>query len=251
MTGYGFKIFAWDKIQENFREHARPDRVPQYSLSWPRRRLQELVGARIRALSGGKLSSFSDLMEPSQRSFDPDAVIALFADHSPRNTIRICERILAVQADMDNQTNKISWLALDRGISLFAEEITPELYGTEVCQDLKRAGRGIFTINYLASSVFKTAHENTSRNKVTAWQNCGVVRQVGTVSVPGSRRPLNFYYVSDPSMQRSIQEPEPLDQFLKARWLECDFCTTDNLIDLSVFPNGNEPLCIACSRQLL
>ena len=250
MTGYGFKIFAWDKIQENFREHARPDRVPQYSLSWPRRRLQELVGARIRAFSGGRLSSFSDLMEASNHSFNADAVIALFADHSPRNAIRICERILAVQADMDNHSNKITWLALDKGISLFAEEITSELYGKEVCQDLKRAGRGIFTINYLASSVFKAAHENTSHNKVTAWQNCGVVRQVGTVSVPGSKRPLNFYYVSDPSMQRSIQESEPLEQFLKARWLECDYCATDNLIDLSVFPNGNEPLCISCSHQL-
>jgi hypothetical protein len=250
MTGYGFKIFAWDKIQDHFRERARPDRVAQYSLSWLRHRLQDLIAARVHAFSDGRIKCFSDLID-RESPFNVDAVIALFADHSPRNAIRICERIMAVQADMDNSATKLTWQAVDKGISAFAEEITSQLYGHEVCQDLKRAGRGLFTINYLASSVFKAAHENTSRNKVTAWQNCGVVKQVGTVSVVGSKRPLNFYFVSDPSMQRSINESESLEQFLKNRWLECEHCGTDNLIDISLLPSGNDALCVSCSRALL
>jgi hypothetical protein len=187
----------------------------------------------------------------SPGEFHADSVIALFANHSPRNAIRICERVLAVQADVDNSVDKVSWQALDRGISIFADEITRESYGQDVCQDLKRASRGLFTINYLASSVFKTAHENTSRNKVTAWLNCGAVQQVGTVAVSGSKRPLNFYYVSDPSMQRSIFELESLTQFLKNRWLQCTHCGTDNLTDIAVIPAGNEPACVSCTRQLI
>jgi hypothetical protein len=114
MKGFGFKIFAWDKIQEDFREHARPDRVPQYSLSWPRRQLETLIGARVRAFSNGKFNSFFDIMATNE-GFNADSVIALFANHSPRSAIRICERVLAVQADIDNTVEQISWVALDRG----------------------------------------------------------------------------------------------------------------------------------------
>jgi hypothetical protein len=248
MKGYGFKIFAWDQIYEYFREQARPDRVPQYSLSWPRRRIEELIAARVKAFSGGKVKTFSDLTEGIS---DADSIIGLFANHSPRNAIRLCEKILAVQADQDNTRTTISVDAFDRGITLFADQIATELYGQDVCQDLKRAGRGLFTINYLASSVFKTTHENTSRNKVTAWQNFGVVKQVGTVSVPESRRPLNFYYICDPLMQRAVHEAESLRHFLKTRWLECSRCGADNLIDIALVPDNNDVLCAACSRPLL
>lgn len=248
LSGYGFKIFAWDKITDLFRSKARPDRVPQYSLSWPRKRIEQLIAARIMAFSSDRFSSFADIM--ATRGSAADSIIALFADHSPRNAIRICERILAVQADLDNTATTISPVAFDRGITTFADQLTVDLYGPDICHDLKRAGRGLFTINYLASSVFKTAHENTSRNKVTAWQNSGVVLQVGTVTVPESRRPLNFYYVSDPCMQRAMHEAEPLEAFLKNRWIECSFCGKDNLIDIGLVPKDNEPVCAFCARSL-
>lgn len=73
---------------------------------------------------------------------------------------------------------------------------------------------------------------------------------MGTVAVPESRRPLNFYYVSDPCMQRAIHEAEPLDTFLKNRWIECTSCGQDNLIDIALVPNDNEPVCAFCSRSL-
>ncbi len=248
LNGYGFKIFAWDQINHFFREHARPDRVPQYSLSWPRRRIEELVAARIKAFSNGRKLRFADLMEKDGEK--SDSIIALFSNHSPRNAIRICERILAHQADMGANADYISILAFDRGITDFSNQLALELYGPDICHDLKRAGRGLFTINYLASSVFKTTHENTSRNKVTTWQNSGVVRQVGTVTIPESRRPLNFYYVSDPCMQRAIHEAETLGAFLANRWIECSSCGEDNLIDISLVPKDNEPICAFCSRAL-
>ena len=105
MKGYGFKIFAWDQIYNQFREQARPDRLPQYSLSWPRKRIEELIAARVNAFSEGKVRTFSSLMDNGQKA---DSVIGLFANHSPRNAIRLCEKILAVQADLDNTSAKIT-----------------------------------------------------------------------------------------------------------------------------------------------
>ncbi|MBU4232474.1 MAG: hypothetical protein L6277_13305 [Desulfobacterales bacterium] len=249
LNGYGFKIFIWDKILDYFRADARPDRISQHSISWSRENLQKVLSARLSTFSDGKIVKFAQLLE-KKPSYDVDLAICLFANHSPRNVIRICEKIMAVQAEMNSSSKFITESGVDRGILLFCEEITNELYGEEVCRDLKRAGRELFTINYLASSIFKTSHENTSRNKVTNWQNCGLVSQLGTVSVAGVRRPLNFYYVSDPAMIRLIHEVVPLEEFFKDRWVECPHCYTDNLMDINLIPDGNEPKCFSCNRNL-
>ena len=47
LDGYGFKFFAWDQIQPRFSSAARPDRVPQYSLSWSREALENVLAKRI------------------------------------------------------------------------------------------------------------------------------------------------------------------------------------------------------------
>ncbi|MBU4447649.1 MAG: hypothetical protein KKD99_03600, partial [Proteobacteria bacterium] len=73
---------------------------------------------------------------------------------------------------------------------------------------------------------------------------------LGTVSVAGVRRPLNFYYVSDPAMIRLIHEVVPLEEFFKDRWVECPHCYTDNLMDINLIPDGNEPKCFSCNRNL-
>lgn len=250
LDGYGFKLFVWDKILPLFREHARPDRVPQHNIEWDIRRLQELLNARLSAFSEGKITSFKELLA-EEVGYDVDYAICLFANKSPRNVIRICEKILAVQAEMEPESSRISSDAIDRGILLFCKEITNELYGQDTCNDLKRTGRELFTISYLASSIFKTTHENTSRNKVTNWQDCGVVTQVDTVTTAAARRPLNFYYVCDPAMVRVIHERVPLEEFLKDRLLECGHCRAANLVDLSIIPEGNNPRCYECGRNLV
>ena len=134
---------------------------------------------------------------------------------------------------------------------MYCAQVTKERYGEEVVKDIQRAGRELFTINYLASEVFKTAHENTSRNRVGAWQNAGLVKQVGVVSVSGARRPLNFYYVADPAMVRLIHRSVPFTDFLKDRWLPCSHCGADNLMNIELVPEGNDALCHECGRKLL
>lgn len=250
LRGYGFKFFAWDQILSKFREAARPDRVPQYSLSWTREALETVLGKRISAFSGEKIKSFGELLSENP-GYSADAVICLIANRSPRNVIRICEKIVAVQAEQDPKAARIAPQAVERGIELFCVQVASELYGEDVSRDLQRAGRELFTINYLASEVFKQAHENTSRNRVAGWLRVGLVRQVNSVSVPGARRPLNFYYVTDPAMVRLIHRSVPLRNFLQDRWLPCAQCGADNLMDVNLTPEGNDTLCHECGRPLL
>ena len=250
LDGYGFKFFAWDQIQPRFSSAARPDRVPQYSLSWSREALENVLAKRISALSNEKISCFADMLS-EQPGYNVDRVICLIANRSPRNVTRICEKILTVQAELDREAAFISPQAVERGIDQYCIQVAQELYGEEVSRDLQRTGRELFTINYLASEVFKQTHENTSRNRVTKWGQLGLVRHVNSVSIAGARRPLNFYYVTDPAMIRLIHRSVPLKKFLEDRWLPCAQCGADNLMDLNLIPEGNDALCHGCGRPLL
>jgi hypothetical protein len=250
LKGYGFKFFVWDQILRYFREDARPDRVTQHTLTWTRQSLETVLSKRVQAFSDNRISSFGALVSANP-GYAVDAAVCLLADRSPRNVIRICEKILSVQAEMDAAATRLTPQAIERGIDMYCAQVTQERYGEDVVKDMQRAGRELFTINYLASEVFKKAHENTSRNRVGAWQNAGLVKQVGSVSVPDARRPLNLYYVADPAVVRLIHRSVPLPEFLKDRWVPCSHCGADNLMNIDLVPTGNDALCHDCGRKLL
>lgn len=250
LKGIGFKFFVWDQILDFFQSDARPDRVTQHTLTWTRKSLETVLSKRVQVFSDGQHSSVGALLNTDAK-YPVDAVICLIADRSPRNVIRICEKIVSVQAEIDPTATRLTPEAVERGIDMYCLQVAKERYGEDIVKDIQRAGRELFTINYLASEVFKTAHENTSRNRVGAWQNAGIVKQVGAVSVADARRPLNFYYVADPAMVRLIHRSVPLSVFLKDRWVPCSHCGIDNLMNIELVPEGNDAQCHECGRTLL
>ncbi len=247
--GYAFKFFLWDKIEPYYRTDARPDRVHQYQLTWKMPTLQEVLAARLRAFSDGKVETFKSLLS-KEPDYDIDSALCLLANGSPRNLIRICEKIYAVQAEIDSNAEKIDLNSVDQGILLYGDQISLQTYGEELIKDIQRVGRELFTINYLANDVFKFT-QNAARAKVSGWSNAGLIKQIGTVSVEGSKKPLNFYCVIDPAVVRIIHRQIPLSIFLKDRWIPCGFCRMDNLMDINLFPENNTPICIMCGRDLL
>jgi hypothetical protein len=248
LSGFGFKFFLWDQIESAYRMDARPDRVHQYKLNWSREALQRVLSKRLKAFSEGKVSSLSALCEDGA-PYDVDAAVCLLANHSPRNVIRICERIYAAQTERNAAANHIALTSVDQGILTYCEQVVTDTYGEEVVREMHRVGRELFTINYLANDVFKV-QANAIRNRITAWTGTALAKQIGTVSVPTSKRPLNFYCIIDPAMVRLMHRRSSMENFLKDLWLTCDFCSTDNLMDITHFPDGNDPVCRGCGRDL-
>jgi hypothetical protein len=248
LNGSCFKFFLWDQIEASYRRDARPDRVQEYQLSWSRPGLQRLLSERLKSFSDGRFSTFGDLCGPGL-TYDPDTAICIIANHSPRNVIRICERIFSAQAERSCNSSAIEPEAIDSGKAAYCTQVARDQYPEDFVRDLQRAGRELFTINFLANDVFKV-QTNAIRNKITNWSNAGLVRQVGTISVKTSGRPLNFYYVTDPAIIRLIHQKASLDQFLQNLWLPCDSCGTDNLTSIELYPEGNPPLCVNCGREL-
>lgn len=247
LAGYGFKFFLWDQIEPYFRKDARPDRVPQYHLQWNRNRLKEALSKRLSAFSSGKIKSFSALMRDGEQV---DDAICLLANGSPRNMIRLCEQIFAIQGDKDPNSTRIDYSSLDLASVQFGETILTERYGDIFIKEIQRIGRELFTTNYVANDVLKIT-SNGARNKINGWASCGLVAQVGTVVVPPAKRPTHLYCVIDPSAVRVMHRSVPLNRFLADRWLPCEHCGTDNLANIELYPEGNAAVCRKCGRELL
>jgi hypothetical protein len=247
LPGYGFKFFLWDQIEPFFRVDARPDRVSQYRLQWTRKRLKEALSKRLSAYSEGRITSFDSIMKGGR---EIDDIICLLANGSPRNMIRLCEKILAIQGDKNPDSTKIDYSSLDLATVQFCEILLIENYGEVFLKEIQRVGRELFTTNYVANDVLKIT-SNGARNKITAWANSGLVAQIGTVVVPPAKRPTHFYCVVDPTAVRVMHRSIPLDKFLADRWLPCNYCETDNLVNIELYPEGNTAVCRKCGRELL
>ncbi|MFQ5707679.1 MAG: P-loop ATPase, Sll1717 family [bacterium] len=250
LKGYGFKFFLWDKIYSYYLKAARPDRVPQFSLKWSRRELEKMLSKRLIAFSESQVQHFYQVFE-DQTDLKPDFVVSILGWLSPRNVIRFCDKTISHQLQLDTQSNHITFKALDQASISFSNEVSKELYGEDILRDLKRCGRDLFTVNYLANDVFKTSHQNTSRNKITEWIKSGAVKQVGSTQVAGSKKPSNLYHVLDPRIKRLIHQTIPLARFIHNNWVDCKHCNADILIDLSNLIDGDEVLCWNCDRPIL
>lgn len=237
----------WDKVEPFYRQDARPDRVPQYTLQWKRSGLKEVLSKRLSAYSEGKISSFDAIMESGEGI---DDVICLLANGSPRNMIRLCEKIFAIQGDRDPNSKKIEYISVDRATVEFSEMLVVENYGDSILKEIQRVGRELFTTNYVANEILKIS-SNGARNKITLWVNLGLASLVGTVTVLPAKRPTNFYCVIDPQAVRLIHRSVKLDKFLADRWLPCAYCETDNLINIELYPEDNEVVCRQCGRAIL
>ncbi len=247
LPGYGLKFFLWNQIEPFFRIDARPDRMPQYKLKWNRQSLKEVLSKRLLYFSKGKVETFDSLLE------NPCAIddhLCLMANGSPRNLIRLCERILAIQGDRNSKAQKISMAAVDQATIAYSEQICIENYGEKPLKELQRVGRELFTTNFVANDILKIS-ANGARNKITGWANLGAVIQVGTVIVPPATRPTHLYGVIDPCAVRLMHRAIPFEEFLRDRWLPCDHCMTDNLINIDLYPDGDDPICRQCGRKLL
>ena len=88
-----FKFFLWDALKPYTIEIARPDRVFSYELNWTWHQIEEMLSKRIYAYSGGKVTNIKLLFE-SDKSLGR---IILFSELSPRDCVRIWNRILSEQ----------------------------------------------------------------------------------------------------------------------------------------------------------
>lgn len=222
--GIAFKFFLWNSLLEDYRKIARPDRVKYYSLGWDYDDLRRMLSARLKAFSGDRVSSLESISDPAMNlSMSLDKVVAICAQGSPRNLVRICKEILDQQSEIDPAVSVISPEAFEMGFRRIADNISHELYGDSIIKDLQRTKRCDFTIRHVYADVFKFT-QPAALNKVKAWEATEAVEQLGTIQETKKRRFSNHYGLSNILLAKHVFAHLPIKDFLTTKIRTCNHC---------------------------
>lgn len=152
--GVAFKFFLWDQMKEHYQDAGgRPDRLIEYSLDWSAQELEKVLSRRISTYSGGRLSSFDELLAPDT-PFNVHRMLAHFAHSSPRDLIRICKKIVDEHTRSGSFSDKVPFRTVKSALVSFCAERAKELYGSQITE-LRKVHDLNFTISVLANDVLE------------------------------------------------------------------------------------------------
>lgn len=247
IKGYAFKYFLWDKMYEYLLKAGRPDRVTIHSLIWSRDRLLEMLSNRVGAFSNNQIQKLEAIFS-NPNAITADDAVTILAWRSPRNVIRICQEIISEQTLINPNVDKLDNRVLDRASLKISEKMCEEVYGQDTVTEIKRIDRELFSINHLATNIYKIS-TNAVRPKVNSWVDKGFVYLAG-IDKSSQARPTNIYYVGDPRANRLINHKKELSIWLKENWFPCTNCDSDVLLDLTLLNDEIEIECWSCKRPL-
>ena len=170
MPGVAFKFFLWDALRSYCTKDARPDRIFSYNLSWEFNKLQEMLNKRMQTYSKGHINNALELFYPAKSL----GRTILFSEGSPRDCIRICNRILSEQFKYDSYNKVFSPFIVDMAIDKFTDEKINELITNRSNQmHLSKIHSVSFTIEELVGK--KVASDVPAiRNIILPWTTMGL-----------------------------------------------------------------------------
>jgi len=222
LSGFAFKFFLWDLLLPAYREGGRPDRVKPYSLGWDYDDLRRMLTARLKAYTNNRILSFGTIAD-SELSLPIDQIIAIFAQGSPRNLIRICKEIFDQQSEIDASVRRISNDAIEMGLQRIADSIAHEMYDDSVIKELQRTKRCDFTIRHIYADVFKFTQQ-AGLNKVRSWENIDAVQQLGTVQETEKTKASYHYGVTNILLAKHIFSQMSVEDFIIHKLKVCAHC---------------------------
>lgn len=214
--GVGFKFFLWDELKQYCAKDARPDRVYSYQLKWTVKQIRQMLNKRLSAFSNGKIKEAAELFH--------DRVslgrVIVFSEFSPRDCIRICNRILSEQLKENPNSLKFEYHIVNRAIDMFCKEKVEELIINQSnLRHLSKTSAVSFTIEELVSK--KVAADSPAiRNIILPWTKSELLKKIGLVKRKG-KKAVNEYAFSDIRMARFANPSLDLDNFIKQKVRRC------------------------------
>jgi hypothetical protein len=239
IDGLGFKFFLWDQLERAYRiSGARPDRVRSYSLHWRPDELEQMLSKRLGAYSDGRITSFNELTLDSV-PFDMNKLVSRLGAGSPRDVVRLAGRIVAEHGRIHQSSDLISYESVRRGVWEYCRERAQELCDLN---EISRAGTFQFTINQLASDVFKINRQGM-QSRVDAWCDSGVVAKVGTQATSRTGRPRDLYAITDVRVGIATRPFEEVTILLEAGVVLCPSCGEATLAE------DERVICARCGAE--
>ena len=188
-----------------------------------------MLSERLKAFSSGKVTSLHSIADVNL-PMPLDKVIAICAQGSPRNVVRICKEILDQQSELNSGASKLSEEAINAGFATIARNLTQEIFSPSVVKDLQRVRRCDFTIRYVYSDVFRFT-QPAGLNKVRSWQNTGAVIQLGTIQEAKGKKPSNHYGLANVLLAKYVFQRSHIRDFIEQKIRICPTCKSALLRD--------------------
>lgn len=211
--GMGFKFFLWDELKPLCAAHARPDRVFSYSLKWSFGKLIEMMDKRIAAYSKNNKPKANELFY-----YDISlGRIILFSEFSPRDVIRLCNRIFSEQFKNNPKSMKIRHEIVNQSIDKFCRERAAEIattLGLDITL-LAKFNRASFTRSHLLESL--SAEENYILETLSVLNSSKFLKLINK----SSNINLFEYAFTDIRLARIACNSMNLDDFTEAKVRDC------------------------------
>src|SRR5690606_28665673 len=123
-----------------------------------------------------------------------------------------------------------------------------EIYGQEITNEIKKIDREFFSINHLATNIYKVS-TNAVRPRVASWVEKGFLYMVGG-DKGNSKKPTNMYFVGDPRVSRIINAKKVMTGWLADSLFPCPHCDADLILDYLYLNNDIDVECWSCKRPI-
>ena len=217
-----------------------------------------MLDRRVEYYSNHTVNRFIDLFEDRpdvDNSIRIQDLIILFSSGSPRDSIRLTQRIFRSYLDALNRDAitiemcqaKIPVYSVHEGIATFSRERFVELLPV---QEMRRQMESVHRV-CLTSSTFTTSVQKISANaansKIASWKQTGAVRQIGDIMMNRTGKPNRLYTFSDPR-SAFCASGTTLDKFCENKVRRCSHCSAIQIRDWDI---GNQHgQCTACQGVL-
>lgn len=241
--GIGFKFFLWDALKPYCVKDARPDRVFPFQLKWELSQIRMMLNKRLAAYSSERIT---DALQLFQEKKSLGRVI-LFSEFSPRDCIRICNRILSEQLkEAETSTKFIHWIVNNSIDSFCKEKVNEFLQSQSNITNLAKACSVSFTIEELVSKRV-AADSSAIRNIILPWSSSELLKKIGLVNRKG-KKAVNEYAFVDIRMARYACTSMNLDDFIESKVRKCkiETCKTFAYRDY----NRKVYYCLNCGTEL-
>lgn len=177
IPGISFKFFLWDALKQFTVISARPDRVFSYDLIWEWGQIRSMLNKRVETYSKGKITQFQNMFVDVKLL----GRIILFSELSPRDCVRICNRVLSEQFKKNPNSDKFEEDVVNNAITQFCQEKGAELItnGSNL-NHLKKTSQVSFSIEELV--INKVAADSPAiRNIINPWTTAEYLKKIGLV----------------------------------------------------------------------
>lgn len=214
--GIGFKFFLWDALKPFCTKDARPDRIFAFTLKWEFSQIRTMLNKRLAAYSSNRIKDASILFDDKKGL----GRAILFSEFSPRDCIRICNRILSEQFKADESSKHFKISVVNESIDLFCKEKVNEfLQSQSNINHLAKVNGASFSIEELVTKKV-AADAPAVRNVILPWTSSELLRKIGLVNRKG-KKAVNEYAFTDIRMARLACNAMNMENFIDEKVKRC------------------------------